>query len=783
MRRDLVLAGAAAAVVLGSLASLSRVFSTTGWRAPVLAALLLALAVATAARRVRAGALASGVASVTGLVVFTYVLHLGAGPLLPGAEQAREALGLLREGLLAFRDQPAPVAPLDGLMLIVTTAVWAVTHLTHELLVRWRRVALALAPPATLWIVPLAVPLPPGRTWPQALPFLAGAGLVLLLAADADVTDWTRDTDATLPSGAGLSVGAAALAVAALLPGLVPGYGARAWVDLSTTSDPRGYQPIVDVGDRLKLPAERDVLQVRADRRVYLRLAGLDTFDGSTWRLGPSGASSYRPDPEHLYRTDGRLPYEVPIREQSRATAEVTVLDLANIYLPVPYQAVELRGPERDEMIYSTEGGFLATWQTADNQIGGELRVGVREGLEYTVVSAVPDPSVEQLREVSFDDADLSGLTELPGEFDALRTQAEEVYAAVGAESVVDRALALQDWFAGEDADFDYDLEVPELRGEGALNDFVFETKTGYCEYFATAMAVMLRTSGIPARVAVGFLPGDRTAAADPERGEELDTYTVTTEDAHAWVEVLFPEYGWIRFEPTPRSDGATMRPEAGDLDPELTERELRAQESARDGDDPAAERDLGDASDDEEGSPNVPEGLDAGAPAPGGDGAQGGSWPLAALAALTVAGAAVLFANRRQRPDPSLPDLDRVLAAQRRVQTTARRYGVGRRPSETTMEATQRWIADGRAEPAAAQRLASLGQAAAFGGDVQAGAGDEADGLAAALGTQLRASVATRDRMVAPVRVPIDTASRLSRTLVAEARARWPRGIGNGRG
>ncbi|HVQ38685.1 MAG TPA: transglutaminase domain-containing protein, partial [Pyrinomonadaceae bacterium] len=75
--------------------------------------------------------------------------------------------------------------------------------------------------------------------------------------------------------------------------------------------------------------------------------------------------------------------------------------------------------------------------------------------------------------------------------------------------------------------------------------DFLFNVKAGHCEYFSTAMAVMLRTRGIPARVVNGFLAGEYNDAAD--------AYTVRQSDAHSWVEVYFPEAGsWVTFDPTP---------------------------------------------------------------------------------------------------------------------------------------------------------------------------------------------------------------------------------------
>src|SRR5687767_4217268 len=84
-----------------------------------------------------------------------------------------------------------------------------------------------------------------------------------------------------------------------------------------------------------------------------------------------------------------------------------------------------------------------------------------------------------------------------------------------------------------------------KAAGPDPLADFLFNVKAGHCEYFSTAMAVMLRTRGIPARVVNGFLPGEYNDAAG--------AYTVRQSDAHSWVEVYFPESrAWVTFDPTP---------------------------------------------------------------------------------------------------------------------------------------------------------------------------------------------------------------------------------------
>jgi Transglutaminase-like enzymes, putative cysteine proteases len=93
-------------------------------------------------------------------------------------------------------------------------------------------------------------------------------------------------------------------------------------------------------------------------------------------------------------------------------------------------------------------------------------------------------------------------------------------------------------------AHYAYSLDVGSTPSASPLEEFLFTRQTGYCEHYATAMAVMLRTVGIPARLVTGFLPG--------EWNDFGHYYAVRQQDAHAWVEVWFPHSGWVTFDPTP---------------------------------------------------------------------------------------------------------------------------------------------------------------------------------------------------------------------------------------
>ncbi len=123
------------------------------------------------------------------------------------------------------------------------------------------------------------------------------------------------------------------------------------------------------------------------------------------------------------------------------------------------------------------------------------------------------------------------------------------------ADTPLDKANAVQDFLRSSEFTYAQDIEGPPIDADG-VDHFLFETRTGYSDYFASSMAVMLRAAGVPSRMAGGYAPGEY----DRESGLSL----IRDSDSHVWVQVYFPEYGWIDFEPTPEWPVPTreLRPE-----------------------------------------------------------------------------------------------------------------------------------------------------------------------------------------------------------------------------
>lgn len=158
----------------------------------------------------------------------------------------------------------------------------------------------------------------------------------------------------------------------------------------------------------------------------------------------------------------------------------------------------------------------------------------------YDVVSAIDRPSAAALRAAPEGDLPLERhYLQLPALPRRIRLLADSLTAE--APTRYDKVIALQRWLQSE---FRYTVELPATAREATLDNFLFRRRAGHCEYFSTALAVLLREVGVPTRNVNGFLGGTWN-----DFGQFL---TVTQNEAHSWVEVYFPDYGWVPFDGTP---------------------------------------------------------------------------------------------------------------------------------------------------------------------------------------------------------------------------------------
>ena len=147
-------------------------------------------------------------------------------------------------------------------------------------------------------------------------------------------------------------------------------------------------------------------------------------------------------------------------------------------------------------------------------------------------------------------------------------------------ESVYDKTKAIERYFARNGFVYDQkNVAIPE-ENDDYVDQFLFDTKRGYCDNFSTSMVVLLRTIGIPARWAKGFAPGETSKNAEGDR-----IYQITNNEAHSWVEAYMPGLGWMPFEPTIGFSGPAdihYDLELEDNDPEIPERKEQEQPAAK---------------------------------------------------------------------------------------------------------------------------------------------------------------------------------------------------------
>ncbi|MFP5316975.1 MAG: DUF3488 and DUF4129 domain-containing transglutaminase family protein [Acidimicrobiia bacterium] len=519
---EVALVAVTAAAALG----LARLFADGSFILPVLTAVLAAHALAWACRRSGLGLLASAAVSAVGLVlaVAWLVEPHTTTLLLPGPATWSAIADDLRIAWERFGDVKAPTPPLRGFVLAAVVGAWVAATTSDFFAFRMRARFEAMAPGFTLFVFGAILGADKLRLPVTAL-YLATVVTYALFseaARQSRASSWfagrSRDGDSSILR-TGAALGGVAVLVAVVIGPHLPGAGRAGLVSWRDGQEGGSrsrvtVSPLVDIRGRLVDQSNTELFTVRADRPSYWRLTSLDRFDGSIW----SSLGTYQP-------TRATLPGAGQGRELLQ---EVQVGALGSIWLPAAYRPEHVDGV-RGARFDRDSGSLLAESESVD-------------GLAYRVTSVIPTLEGAQLAAASQDvpDAVAADYLELPSAFSPnIVLEARRVTS--GAASNYDKARRLQDYFRS--GIFDYSLDVDPGHGVDAMEQFLFATRAGYCEQFAGTFAAMARAVGVPARVAVGFVPGARL---DDGR------HHVAGRDAHAWPEVYLGEYGWVAFEPTP---------------------------------------------------------------------------------------------------------------------------------------------------------------------------------------------------------------------------------------
>ena len=336
---------------------------------------------------------------------------------------------------------------------------------------------------------------------------------------------------ALMKAAVGLAVGIFILG--ALLFFVIPRYRTGFLTSLSAQSQNiTGFSETVNLGDIRKILRSPMVVMrvtVEGDPRqfqgVKWRGVGLTSFDGTHWFNDNTEQTPITPASEQrivLPREEGWQSRSYhPLRYHVlRSALSTDVLFAA----PTPQEIVG-----RFHLVNVDETGSLHSPQYAFAP------------LAYDAISEAGLPSVRELQRASTDYPENIRLVylRLPDMDPKVAALARQVTSS--ATNNYDRAAAIQNYLR---SNFRYTLDPSAIEPKDPIVSFLFKSRSGFCEYFAASMAVMLRTLNIPSRLVNGFQTGSYNRV-----GKD---FVVRARDAHSWVEVYFPKYGWITFDPTP---------------------------------------------------------------------------------------------------------------------------------------------------------------------------------------------------------------------------------------
>ncbi|MEU5692510.1 DUF3488 and transglutaminase-like domain-containing protein [Actinosynnema sp. NPDC020468] len=469
-------------------------------------------------------------------LLVTVFTRTGVLVVFPGPQSLSDLGTVLSDAITEVQTGVPPVPSSAAMSCLVMVAIGVVSVLVDAL-------AVGAGAPAASGLVLLCVFAVPASLADAMLPvwtFVCGAGaFALLLAVDGQHkhSAWRGRLGGGGGGSGSAATGVAALAVVvALLAGMsltlvgtvgrLPGTGD----DVGGGSGGLGIDPMTELRGMLNQGASREMFKVRGlGQSAYLRAMTLRDFvPDKGWQLGgnlPEG------DPANAALAPQ------PGDDGAGEVKEVRIEPVTWVDNWLPVYGRPRRLSDVDE-----------NWRY-DPGRGMVYSVRARKADEYKLETVLTEPSADVLRKASGAlDIDPAYL-QAPGVRPEVRELAQQITR--DQTNTFDKARALWAYFTDGTHGFKYTTQTKNDTNVDALSDFLFNGKTGFCEQYASAMAIMARAVGLPARVALGFTAGYPTE----------DALSITTQDAHAWVEVYFPGYGWMTFDPTPLTDGRSVTP------------------------------------------------------------------------------------------------------------------------------------------------------------------------------------------------------------------------------
>lgn len=471
-----------------------------------------------------------------GLVLLALIVGLGlsaARSIHIGGPLPQQLWRLYLHSSMVVQTESAPMPADAGVRWLMVALVGLVTILADILVITLESPVWSIAPILTLYMIP-ALAIHYDAPW-WCFVLMAVGYLIVLLADQLSASRrWTRNlaADSAPPNrfagataaltGMGAAVAVPALVLALLLGSALPTFGS---LDINSPR-PRGSGPLQLTDPTLDLQKD---LNDQSDETVirystpdadgeYLRLASLTKVDSTGWHVSPVELSQ-------------NAPSSVPGLDAapSSRTVRVQVGDFGSEYLPAPY--APLSAPTSGS--WAWDPSSLALISTTDD------RADATRGLSYNVRVTGPSPDPTSFGTAQAGRPDDRATTAVPRQVPQQIIRLTTGITA-GKSTAAQKAEAIQAWLR-DPRRFTYSTTAPPGNGYDVLTNFLTKTHSGYCIHFAAAMALMARIEGIPSRVSVGFLPGT-------EHGGQ---WNVRASNMHAWPELYFQGYGWVRFEPT----------------------------------------------------------------------------------------------------------------------------------------------------------------------------------------------------------------------------------------
>ncbi|MFN8578681.1 MAG: transglutaminaseTgpA domain-containing protein [Candidatus Sericytochromatia bacterium] len=305
-----------------------------------------------------------------------------------------------------------------------------------------------------------------------------------------------------------------------------------------------GFSSELDLNFRGEL-SDEIVMKVRSSESNYWRGMAFDTYTGTNWKMSEPYSLNkvWANTPPMFVRMSNQIPKDLTKKRELVQTFYIEK-EQSNLVFSAQYA---------DEIYFPSNYLMIDKY--------GSLRspVELNQGLVYSVVSRIPEYNMSILTtnysgNIGHSAKITDNYLKLPPISDRVKKLAKEI--TKNAKNDFERMNLLSKYLK---TNFPYDLNIKEFpENADTVDYFLFEQKKGYCEHFASALAVMGRSLGIPTRLATGFVSGKY----NPITGY----YEVKGSDAHAWVEAYYPFQGWFPFDPTPGYNGNFLQENKNDV-------------------------------------------------------------------------------------------------------------------------------------------------------------------------------------------------------------------------